>query len=85
MLFDNQIAKIPNIDVHDTLDNVRAVSVAQVVWLVHIVLVHNIHNAHFGVCLEGGIIHKKDLKSPPRKVGEVIAVLCQSALIRRIN
>ena len=58
----------------------------QVVWLVaHIMWVHNVHNSHFGVCLEGGIIHKKDLESPPRKGGEVIAVSCQSALIRRIN
>ena len=35
--------------------------------------------------LEGGIIHKKDLESPPGKGGELIAVSCQSALIRCIN
>ena len=57
-----------------------------VIWLVaHIMWVHNVHNSHFGVCLEGSIIHKKGLESPPRMGGEVKAVSCQSALIRRIN
>ena len=80
MLFADQIAMIPNIDIHDTLDAL------QVIWLVeHIMWVHNVHNSHFGVCLKGGIIHKKDLESPPCKGGEVIAVSCQSALIRRIK
>ena len=54
-----------------------SVYVTQVVWLVaHIMWDHNIHNSHFGVCLEGVIIHKKDLESPPCKGGEVIAVSC---------
>ena len=51
------------------------VYVMQVVWLVaHIMWVHNVYNSHYGVCLEGGIIHKKDLEFPPRKGGKVIAV-----------
>ena len=54
----------------------------QAVWLVvHIMWVYNVHNAHFGVCLEGSNIHKKDLEFPLCKGGEVIAVSCQSALI----
>ena len=65
---------------------IRWVYVTQVVWLDgHIMWVHNVHNSHFGVCLEGGIIHKKDLESLPCKGEEVIVVSCQSALIRCIN
>ena len=81
VLFADRIAMIPNIDVRDTLEDVT-----QVIWLVtHIMWIHNVHNAQFGVCLEEGIIHKKDLESPTRKGEEFIAVLCQSALIRRIS
>ena len=79
-------AMILNIDVRDTMDDVVCSVYVQVVWLVgHIMWVHNVHNSHFGGCLKGGIIHKKDPESPPRKVGELIAVSCQSALIRRIK